>query len=324
MSKCLVVGGGNFVGASIVRRLVGQGDEVHVLIEPDDDIWRLHEYFYKVDIHRVSLLEADTVKSVLQSISPNLIFNTGGYGKRLYQKDIKKIYEYNFHGIVNLLEACKKVGFESFVTAGTCEEYGFRSGYIREEETTSPLTHYGVSKVASTAYCIREAQVTGLPIYVVRPFCVFGDYESRSKLLGAVFASVFRHVPVLLLSPQATRDFVYINDVVDMFISVARRKPQGQNIFNCGTGISTRVIDFVGEVEKILGKSINAHWSSCAGDNNLNNSSCCADISKARKYLEWEPKYSLGEGLASAFEWFSENFHLYREGGEREFITTRF
>ncbi|MCK4500028.1 NAD(P)-dependent oxidoreductase [Candidatus Babeliales bacterium] len=323
MSRCLVVGGGSFIGSNIVRRLTEQGMEVHVLEERSSDLWRLHEFFYRIDVHRADFQDLDSLNSVIGGISPNLVFNTVDYGCRVHHNDIERIYDVNFTGTVNLLKACKKVGFECFITTGSSEEYGYRSGCISEDMAPCPRTDYGVANVSATTYCLREALTNDLPIYTVRPFCAFGDFESRSKLIGAIFAGMIRHVPVFLVSPEAARDFIHIDDLVDIYFYIARCKPTEYHIFNGGTGVAMRVIDVVEEIQHIFKQKIDVHWDVCNQSSALNKSLRCADMSRVMKHLSWTSRRTFREGLIESFEWFSKNFHMYKDGGERELIMSR-
>ncbi|MCK4499049.1 NAD-dependent epimerase/dehydratase family protein [Candidatus Babeliales bacterium] len=323
MSRCLVVGGGNFIGSNIVRRLVEQGMEVHILEEHASDLWRLHDFFYRIDIHRTDFQDLDSLISIIGGIAPDLVFNTVNYGCRVHHDDVERIYDVNFTSTINVLKACKKVGFGCFVNTGTSEEYGYKSGCISEDMAPAPRSHYGVANVAATTYCLHEALANDLPIYTVRPFCAFGDYESRSKLIGAIFAGMIRRVPVFLLSPEAARDFIYIDDLVDIYLYIARCRPTNYHIFNGGTGVAIRVIDVVEEIQQIFNQKIDVHWDAKNQNSALNKSSRSADMTRAMKTLSWVSRRSFREGLVESFEWFSKNFHMYKGGGERELIMSR-
>lgn len=321
MKRCLIAGGAGFIGANLAQRLVKLGMEVHVMVAPATDLWRLHELLYMIEIHRADMSDATAVNAVVNRIKPQLVFNTLSYGGLVHQNDKDRIYDTNFQGTVNLLSACKKVGFDCFVTTGSAEEYGYRPGLMGEDSVLLPRTHYGVAKAASTLYCLREAMENDLPIYVVRPFTTYGDFEARSKLVGSLMVGALKQVPTYLISPEASRDFIYIEDLIDLFLLIVRRKPHNRHVYNAGTGIVTRVADVVEEVRSLWPTQLDVRWDTRGDTEQLNGTSRCADTTNARKWLGWAPRYTLREGLAKSAKWFTKNAYLYDAGdSDREFM----
>jgi nucleoside-diphosphate-sugar epimerase len=320
MKKCLVAGGAGFLGANLARRLVRLGMEVHVLVEPETDLWRLHDQLYRLEVHRADITDADAVKNIVELVKPDIVLNAASYGGLAHQEDRKLIYDTNFTGTINLFMACKKVGFDCFINAGSSEEYGFHPEPVSEATALQPRTHYGVSKASATYFCLREALTHDLPVYVVRPFVAYGDFEARSKLVGSLMVGALKKAPTMLIAPEAIRDFIYIEDVVDLFMLIVKRKPSAHYVFNGGTGTAIRVKDLVEETRKIFSNNIDVRWEFMGEGDVQNGTSLVSNNSLATERLGWTPKHTLAEGLVKSAEWFSRNSYLYDSGDkERKF-----
>ena len=157
MTKYLVTGGVGFIGANLVRRLVSEGKNVFLITERNSDLWRVQDIIEHVEIFEISLIEYEKIQSLILSIKPEVIFHLASYGGLPFQQDQKQIYAVNFYGTMNLFDACKEVGFDCFINTGSSSEYGIKNAEMREDDVLEPVSDYGVSKAASTNFCLKAA-----------------------------------------------------------------------------------------------------------------------------------------------------------------------
>ncbi len=317
MKKCLVVGGASFIGANLVRRLTKLGVEVHVICQADHDFWRLYDMQFDAEIIRVDIENFGLVADTVRRIRPDVIFNAASYGASSYGTDFEKVVEVNLIGLVKLIDVCKEVGFDCFINTGSSYEYGLKASPMAEDMHLEPVTNYGIIKMAATSYCQKEAIINNLPIYTVRPFAVYGDLETRFHFMTRIFLAALRGEPVQLPAKNCVRDFMYIDDLIDLYFHIERIKPKNNFVFNGGTGKEYSFGQAVEIFKKVSGiENIDIQWS-VHGYEYIEPASWCADVTLAHKELGLVVKYDLEAGIERSFEWIKKNQHFYRQDKER-------
>jgi nucleoside-diphosphate-sugar epimerase len=312
MKKVLITGGTGFVGTSLAKSILSKDYDVHILIEPNSNLWRLQNITKLIAVHEIDLLDFEKVKSLIKNLKPELIFHLASFGGMPNQLDQKKVFGINFYGTVNLLNASKSVGFECFINTGSSSEYGIKNTTMAESTVLEPVSDYGVSKAAATQFCLKEAIFNKLPIYTLRPFSVYGDFEMPTRLIPSILCNATLNKQIKLSCRNNVRDFVYIQDVVDCYLAIAEKNPTSQHIFNAGTGVQSTIQDVVETTEKLFNKKLDVVW-----DQQISRpwepKRWQADISKSKSVLGWKPKYGLENGLKKSLEWFEKNIDLYKD-----------
>jgi nucleoside-diphosphate-sugar epimerase len=308
--RILITGATGFVGSNLARRALEACAEVHVLTRDAADRWRINDIIENVQDYRGDLTDFRSLESIVSEIRPEVIFHTAAYGVSPDQKDFGRIMESNFIGTANLLNVCKKIGFDLFVNTGSFFEYGPKSFPSKEEDLPEPLNDYGVSKAAATLYCQSVARRDRLPVVTLRLFSPYGKYEEPARLVpSAIMASLNGENP-RISSPAFVRDFVFIEDVIDAYLRAVEAPGIGGEIINIGGGkqhsvgeVADRIIELTGGmVASEVGEPLRwAHEPTI----------CQADISKAGSLLGWRPRNNLEMGLATTVRWFRENLSLY-------------
>lgn len=312
MKTYLVTGGAGFIGSHVVRRLVSQGSCVHIFVTAHESLWRLGDCSNKVIVHHIDLRDLEKVKQSVATIKPTTIFHLASFGGTPDQLDQKMIFDVNFWGTVNLFNACKAIGFDCFINTGSSSEYGIKHDPMREDDVLEPVSNYAVAKAASTQFCLREALAEKLPVYTIRPFSVYGPYEMKTRLIPTVLLGALNHKALNLSSPHCVRDFVYIDDVVDMYMMIAEKKPTAASIFNAGSGIQSSIKDVVDVMEQITQEPCPVAWGSYQ-QRPWEPTHWVASIERAHSILGWTPLYTLSQGLSASLQWFAQNKQLYQE-----------
>jgi len=307
----LVTGATGFVGSSLLRGLRTSGADLHIIARTTSNLWRISDIAADVGRHTPDLSDADSVRKTVREISPDIVFHLATYGGSPREDNFRQIMESNFFGTVNLVNACKEAGFDLFVNTGTSSEYGIKSLPMKETDCLRPVNNYGISKAACTHYCQAVAQNANLPIVTLRLFSPYGDYEDRSRLVPSVILSCLQGKDPEITSRGFVRDFIYIDDVVDLYRRLTEVRISPGDIFNAGTGVQHSVGDVVDTVIRITGKPLKAvagmprRWPN-------EPEVWQADMSKTSTSLNWAPKYDLETGLRKTVDWFLNNQHLYR------------
>lgn len=310
--KILITGASGFVGACLTENLVKEGYDVSVVTRNIEKSWRLRKVANEVKIYNLDIRNEKDVDDVVKTIKPDKIFNLAAYGGYYFQNDINKILSSNILGTVNLLNACAKNDFKSFINIGSSSEYGTKKYSMKEADVLEPINTYGVSKAAATLYCRMIAESHKLPIATIRLFSPYGYYEDKSRLVSSVILSCIRGENPKLASGKAVRDFIFIEDVIDIIKKVSDFSNISGKIYNCGTGKQHSVAEIVKTVIKISDKNLIPSWGKVEGRKSDTNK-WEADMSLVKQELAWTPKFSLEQGIEKCYKWYKENFELYTE-----------
>ena len=310
--RILITGATGFVGACLLHRLINDGfSNLSIIVRRNSNIWRIKSVLDKVKVYYSDLLDLERLKKVVLKIKPEIVYHLATYGAYPgFQENIKKIYETNLFGAINLLNASAKAGFERFINTSSSSEYGEKKEPMRENDLLKPNSDYGVSKASATLYCQNFARQNSLPVITFRLFSPYGYYENQNRLIPYVILSCLSGKNPKLSSPRSVRDFVFIEDVVESYIKVLNSQNSFGQIFNIGTGEQHLVSEVVDKIIEITGSGIKPEWDVV---NNMRNEPLVwvADISKAKSVLSWSPRYSLEKGLSKSVRWFEKNISVY-------------
>ncbi len=309
--RVLITGATGFVGANLVRMALKEGAEPHVITRKTSDKWRLEEILGYVTDYDADLLDYGKLESTVMSVRPDIIYHTATYGGRSNQRDTSRIIHTNLIGTINLINACKKAGFDLFVNTGSSSEYGVKTRPMQEDDRLEPVNDYGISKSAATLNCQAATKNEGLPIVTLRLFSPYGNYEDSTRLVPSVILACLRGENPRISSPNFVRDFIYIEDVLDAYAKLTDAPRLSGNIFNIGYGkqctvgeVANKIIELAGNKVK-LETGIAQRWPN-------EPEKWEANISKANYLLSWKPKYDLEKGLVASINWFKQNENLYK------------
>ena len=310
MSKKIVItGGAGFIGSALARALVARGDDVSVLDNfssgKRENLQDLASALAVVegDILDAALLDrvfagADTVfheaaiPSVPRSLAAPLASHTA-----------------NATGTLNVLEAARRRRVRRVVYAGSSSAYGEPPSLpVVETMAPAPLSPYAVSKLAGEHYCRVYARVFGVEAVILRYFNVFGPRQDPTSQYAAVIprfitAALDSRLPTVYGDGEQSRDFCFIDNVVEANLRAADADAASGKVFNiaCGSGTSlNRVLALLGDA---LGRPVAAHYEpSRPGDVRHSR----ADISQATAVLGYTGAVSFPAGLTRTLAWFRQ------------------
>lgn len=311
--RVVLIGGGGFIGANLIRRLLDLQSEIHLIWKKSSNPWRLQDIKDKITFHTVDIQNKKTLTSLMKKISPTAIFHLAAYSAYRNQDDVERMIDVSIYGTLNLLLASKDIPYKIFVNTGSSSEYGFKEKPMKESDMLAPISFYASTKAAGTLLCQVFAYQYKKPIVTLRPFSVYGPYEEKDRFLPTIIRAIIRGTPIKLTSGKQRRDFIYVDDLVDAYIKTLKNgdKLSGK-ILNIGTGKEYTNDEVVGTLFKVTKTKVSIKkgafpiriWDS---------SHWVADITQAKKLLNWKPKYSLVKGLKATYEWFLKNGNLYEK-----------
>ena len=297
MKRVLVTGASGFVGSNLVRHLLTDGHETHLLLRPSHQSWRLKEIAGDVRVHEADLEDGEGVRRVVMSARPDWVFHLAAYGAYPSQTRFQRMVSTNLLGCAALVDACAETGVEIFLHTGSSSEYGYKDHAPSEDEVLEPNSHYAITKAAATHYCQCVARARDLNAVTVRLYSIYGPFEEPSRLIPTLIRHGLRGTLPPLASPRIARDFVYVDDAVNAMLQVAAAPSiQRGAIYNICTGVQSTLSDVVAIVRKLMSISGEPVWSSMA-DRSWDTNCWVGSPQKIEREIGWRAQTTLEEGL---------------------------
>jgi len=309
-SRVLVAGGAGFIGSHIVDRLIEEDTEVIVLdnlYTGQLDNMKHHKNNKNFRFVRGDVRNFDLIKQVVQDV--DAVFNEAAVASvRLSLENPILANEVNIGGTLNLLKACLDSGVKRFVQASSASVYGNTKKLpIIEDSKANPVSPYAVSELSAENYARVFYSAYGLETVCLRYFNVYGPRQTFSAYSGVITIFVNQLLQnqqlVIFGDGKQTRDFVYVEDVVNANMLALTKKEAKGEVFNIATGTATTINQIVWNFQEIMNKKHikPIHEQPRLGDIRQS----YASIEKAKKILDYEPKFSLKRGLTHLVEWYS-------------------
>jgi UDP-glucose 4-epimerase len=301
--KVLVTGGAGFIGSHLVDRLVQEGNQVIVIDNLSTGKRKQvnkKAQFYKMDIR------SKRIERVFRKERPLIVVHLAAQmNVRLSTEDPVFDAEVNILGTLNLLEHAMKHGVRkvSFASSGGAV-YGEQEVFpAAESHRTDPLSPYGISKLAGEKYLAYYTNTTGLRHVVLRFGNVYGPRQEPEGEAGvvAIFSKLMLEggQPIINGTGKQTRDFVYVDDVVEAIMVTIGEDIQG--IFNVGTGQEATVNECYGIIKELTNSSCKDLYGAAKKGEQFRS---VLDVMKLREGFGWDPQVSLSDGLRMTVEFF--------------------
>ncbi|MBN3038324.1 MAG: SDR family oxidoreductase [Candidatus Omnitrophica bacterium] len=314
MSVYLVTGGAGFIGSNICQELVKRGETVKVI---DNFVAGKRENLASF-IDKIELVEGDIRDlGLLSEITKGVDYILHQAALRSVPKSVGDPLSYdevNVHGTLNVLLAAREARVKRVVFASSSSIYG-EAQVFPEKEThlPAPVSPYAASKIAGEHYCHVFSKVYGLETVSLRYFNVFGPRQSLESQYAVVVPRFIINMLDEKPAPihgdgKQSRDFTYIDNVVEANILAATSDGVSGEAFNIACGKDYKVLDLVAQINKILGKKVKPEFTPPRpGDVPRT----LADIGKAKKMLKLAVKVDFEKGLQKSIQWFKEHKEEY-------------
>lgn len=297
----LVLGASGFIGANLFRILLKTRQDVFGTASRLP-AWRL-ESIPSDKVVASDLLVPSNLTALLDMIKPMTVFDCVSYGAYSFERDADLIYRTNLNCKIKLLEELHKRKIRMYVHAGSSSEYGSFAAAPKEDATVTPNSHYASSKVAISGVIKYMGKKRNLPCANLRLYSVFGPFEDSSRLVPTLICRAIKGKLPPFVTPEISRDFVYIDDVCEAFVNTALRLSEEQygESFNIGSGRCI-TIGTVADIAKEM-FSIPDEPDFSMPSRNWDVPDWFADSSKAKKYLGWQIQTTFESGLRFFEKW---------------------
>lgn len=306
--RVAITGATGFIGSNLTKRLVKEGMNVSVLVRSNDikENPILREVQDKLNIFVCNLLDLPNLRKVMNSISPDIVYHLGGVVDLTRSFEIAhKCVQVNIQGTVNILNSLVDLNCSCFIHTGTCEVYKKGLVPFREENEIEPISPYSISKVASEYYCKFAQKEFGIPIVLLRLSTVYGINQKLQHLIPYVIRSCAKGNDIHLTLGDQTRDFTYVDDVVDGILKASLSKRAVGEIINLGNDREFTIREVVEEIVALMGSPIKPQFGVLAKRSEEHERWFC-DITKVKQILHWTPKTDMRTGLIKTVSWYRE------------------
>ena len=311
MERFLVTGGAGFIGSNIARKLVGQGCFVRVLDNlSTGKLSNLSDIMDKVEFIQADMGDAQVAAGAMKDI--DVVLHEGALPSVPRSiDDPAATHKHCVDATFTLLLAARDAKVKRFVYAASSSAYGDTPTLPKiETMPVNPLSPYAVGKLVGEYYCSVFSKVFGLETVALRYFNVFGPYQNpKSQYAAAIPAFVTAVLndtpPVVYGDGEQTRDFTFIDNVVEANLLAARAGSTHGEVVNIACAERISVNEIISLINKNLGKNVSINYQPTRrGD--VKHS--LADISLAGKIIGYKPIVSFKDGLAIAIEWYKNNW----------------
>lgn len=310
MEKFLVTGGAGFIGSNICKRLVSQGCFVRVV---DNLITgkksNLAEVIDKIEFVQADMGDSEVAQSAMKNI--DVVLHQGALPSVPVSVDNPAAtHRHCVDATFTLLLAARDAGIKRFVYAASSSAYGDAPTSPKVETMpASPLSPYAVAKLTGEYYCSVFCRIFGLETISLRYFNVFGPQQDPTSQYAAAIPAFVTSIlkgqpPTVYGDGEQSRDFTYIDNVIDANLLAARAKRTNGEVINIACGRAVTVNEIIDMINKLLGKNIKPRYAAPRpGD--VKHS--LADITAAKKLIGFTPSIQFEDGLRKAINWYRDN-----------------
>jgi UDP-glucose 4-epimerase len=310
MERFLVTGGAGFIGSNICKKLVSQGCFVRVI----DNLLtgkksNLADVIDKIEFIQADMGDSQVAQSAMKDI--DVVLHQGALPSVPVSIDNPAAtHQHCVNATFTLLLAARDASVKRFVYAASSSAYGDAPTSPKiETMPASPLSPYAVAKLTGEYYCSVFYNIYGLETISLRYFNVFGPYQDPASQYAAAIPAFVTAIlkdepPTIYGDGEQSRDFTYVDNVVDANLLAARARCTKGEVINIACGRAVTVNEIVDMINNLLGKNIKPIYTDPRpGD--VKHS--LADITAAKKLIGFKPTVSFHDGLQKAIDWYRDN-----------------
>ncbi len=295
-TKILLTGATSFLGKRLQKKLSDKDFDViatanHRVVEKNIDV--------------MDLVETDNLKKKISKVNPEIIIHAGALVNLSRDFSVgKKCFDVNTIGTMNLLDAVKEYRPKCFIYISSEEVYGNGPIPFKENQRLDPPSPYAVSKVAAEHLSSWYGKEYDFPVTIVRLGTFYGPEQPLEKYFVQTLLNAINNKPIPCNSGKKKRDYIYVDDAVDLIIKIITSNNYSNMIINGAGGKSYRLLDVIKIIKKLTRSKSEVKFGSIP-DRITERDEWLSDISQAKELFGWEPKISLEDGLRMMVEHFN-------------------
>ena len=311
--RVLVTGGAGFIFSHLTKRLISMGAEVGVIVKYGSviDNIRLTNVWDKLHVIEADVRDVDALRKIA-NFKPDVIYHGAAYNHvgSSFEK-WTEVFDVNAKGTANVLEAYDQ--YERFIYVSTSEVYGAQAKPIfKESMKPNPVSPYSIGKYSGELYSRMKLQENNYPIVVLRPFNAFGPFQSTRAIIPEIIEKCLKGIEIKSTEGVQTREFNYVDNLVDAFVSAGTSNQAVGKIINVGCGKEIAIRDLIKMIHEVTGSSSVLRLGSLE-NRKTEIWRMSADAQNAAKYLNWTPEIDFTSGLRKTVEWYRNYLEVFAD-----------
>lgn len=309
--RILVTGGAGFIGSHLVEKLLELGHDVAILDDFNDfyDPQIKHSNIKgvagKIKVHQLDLRDNAAVRELFHRQKFEVIAHLAARaGVRPSIQQPQLYCDTNVGGTLRLLEAAQPTGVQRFIFASSSSVYGAdrQVPFSEDRRLSQTLSPYAATKIAAEFLCSTFSHLYKMRVVCLRYFTVYGPRQRPDLAIHQFTRKILAGEAIDQFGDGTTRrDYTYIDDIVQGTVAALSYNDRLFDVFNLGESETIQLKDLIAAIENAVGKKAKINrLPEQPGDMPLT----CADISKARKLLGYDPRTKFSDGLPRFVEWF--------------------
>ena len=294
--KILVVGGTGFIGFNLLKKLISQKYDLSSISTklPSKQKKIKGVKYIRLDISK----KKDFIK--LHKIKFDTVINLGGY---IDHSKVKKTFKSHFEGVKNLVNYFNDKDLQTFIQVGSSLEYGNVASPQKENAKCKPRGNYGLAKYKASNY-LTTSKNLNFSFLILRLYQIYGPHQDTSRLIPYAITSCTKNLLFDCSSGKQLRDFLFIDDLINLFIKILKSKKLVNNIYNVGSGRPLSVKFIIQTIQKKIKKGQPLFDKIKMRNDEINK--LYPDIKKIRLKFNWRPETNIKNGLAKTIKYYEQ------------------
>ena len=296
--KVLVIGGTGFIGFHLIKKLIKKNYNIHSISTNKPNKYRNIKgvKYILSDISDLSKLKRDINKDIYE-----YVINLGGY---VDHTNKKKTLASHYLGCKNLINIFSNSKIKKFIQMGSSGEYGAMKSPHYENINAKPLTMYNIAKKKASNILLKYFKRFNFPVVIFRLYLTYGPNQDENRFVPIVIKNCLKQKSFDLSHCNQYRDFIYIDDVVNLIIKSLKVNRANGEIFNIGTGKPIKLKALINKIKKhIKGGKPKFGVKKLRKDEIYK---IYPNIDKTKKFFKWSPKTSVNKGLLKTIKFYEK------------------
>jgi nucleoside-diphosphate-sugar epimerase len=306
----LITGGTGFIGSNLIRKLIELDFNISVIGLDNLKNSKIADLNDKIIFYQSDLSNKYNLGEILKKSNPAIIIHLASLinleRDNLLVEKLMKNFEITlniYNGALNLKD------LKGIINLGSAEEYGGNIPPFRESQKETPTSPYSLSKTCINYLSSYFYRIHNLPIVTLRPFVVYGEYQTNHQLIPQIISKCLRNEPIETTLGNQTRDFIYVQDLVNAILKIIQNPHKalwGETINIC-SGEEVKIRDIILKIKQETNSNSEIKFGAIDYRNG-ESMNFFGSNEKAKLLLDWELEYSFEEGLKKTIIWNKNQF----------------
>lgn len=306
----LVTGGTGFLGSHLTRRLAAAGCRTSLAIRPKSSLDRIADVSPPPRFVHIDIAQQDSLDACVRTVRPDVVFHLAGLTAARQSagqvgasdNSLARSFDVNLMGTLRVFQAIVSLAPTArVVRAGTIAEYGVGPMPGREDQRGEPASPYGASHLAATQLGESLFRQLGLAVTTLRLALTYGPAQSETFFIPALIKACLDGQPFEMTQGSQTRDYLYVDDVIDALVQAAIVPGLAGEVLNVGSGHEYRIADVAALIVTLTGGVTALRKARVNGGTDPLRLVC--EPSHGQKLLHWHARTSIADGLEQTIGW---------------------